>query len=254
VKTGKKGILYNVVQVFRTVWTFAAFTSAMLLVQPGTYLYFLFGRTTERKRMKFHRFLCGVSHWAVKRIPGTRFSSGNPYGETFERPAVIVCNHQSHLDLVCIMMLSPKIVVLTNDWVWNCPFYNIIIHRAEFYPVSDGMDRNTERLRGLVARGYSVVVFPEGTRSADCKVGRFHVGAYQLARELGVDILPLTLYGTGKVLPKHSVILRPGHMHIEVGRRYAADAPARELAKAGRAACIDSYKRLCNKFENGDGG
>ena len=62
-------------------------------------------------------------------------------------------------------MLNPKVVLLTTDWVWKNPMYGVIIRFAEFYPVSDGYDKNVERLKSLVERGYSVVVYPEGTRS-----------------------------------------------------------------------------------------
>lgn len=51
-----------------------------------------------------------------------------------------------------------------------------------------------------------MIVFPEGTRSADGKIGRFHKGAFYLAGELGLDILPICLYGNGMISSKRQPI------------------------------------------------
>ncbi|MDL2231546.1 1-acyl-sn-glycerol-3-phosphate acyltransferase, partial [Porphyromonadaceae bacterium OttesenSCG-928-L07] len=150
---------------------------------------------------------------------GTTFSFENRYNEAFDKPAIIICNHQSHLDLMCLMMLTPKLILLTNDWVWNNPFYGTIIRRAEFYPVSAGVDTNLERMKSLVDRGYSIVIFPEGTRSEDCSIHRFHQGAFHYAKELQVDILPVFIHGVGDVLPKKDFMLREGKMYMEIGKR-----------------------------------
>lgn len=230
-----------------------AIAAAVLLTLPfmqvGTYLYFMIGKTTERKRMALHRFICNRCRWAVRHMPSTTYAFDNALSEDFSKPAVVICNHQSHLDLVYLLALTPKLVVLTNDWVWNSPFYNVLIHRAEFYPVSDGMEANLPRLRGLIERGYSVVVFPEGTRSETCRILRFHQGAFALAKELNVDLLPITLYGTGKLLRKHSHLLAPAHIVIKIGQRMAPSDNSLQQAKAVRAIYINEYKQLCNSHE-----
>lgn len=230
-----------------------ALASAVLLTLPfmqvGTYLYFLIGKTTEHKRMALHRFICNRCRWAVRHMPSTTYTLDNATSETFVKPAVVICNHQSHLDLVYLLALTPKLIVLTNDWVWNCPFYNILIHRAEFYPVSNGMEANLPRLHSLVKRGYSVVVFPEGTRSETCRILRFHQGAFALAKALNVDILPITLYGTGKLLPKHSRMLAPADIVVKIGQRMAPGDNARQQAKEVRAMYINNYSQLCDAHE-----
>ena len=242
-------MLYKLRNICNTAVAYTVFLSGMSIFQPGTYLYFLFGKRSEHKRTALHKFIRRMTSWAARRMPGVSFSVDNPRGESFDKPAVIICNHQSHLDLVYILSLSHKMVFLTNDWVWRCPFYNIIIHRAEFYPVSNGMENNLPKLKSLVDRGYSIVVFPEGTRSVDCSVLRFHQGAFALAQELGVDLLPLTLYGTGKVLRKHTYSLKPGHVHIAVGERFAPSSPLLAQAREMRARYKEEYRRLCEEYD-----
>ena len=113
------------------------------------------------------------------------------------------------------MMLTPNLVILTKDWVWHNPFYGIIIRYADYLPVSD-MEQMLPKLSALVEKGYSVMVFPEGTRSPNCKIQRFHRGAFYLAEQLKLDILPVFIDGFGKVLPKTSFHLHPGEMMLEV--------------------------------------
>ena len=80
-----------------------------------------------------------------------------------------------------------------------------------------GIDKLMPRLRSLVERGYSIALYPEGTRSIDCRIGRFHKGAFYIAQQLGLDIIPMYLDGPGKVLPKKTYHLNKGRIHMEVG-------------------------------------
>ena len=231
--------------------------SMFLLVLPVTYLYFLIGGATERKRMRLHRFICAASRFIVRRVPGVTFTLNNDVGERFERPAVIISNHQSHLDLMCILMLTPRLVVLTNDWVHRNPIYGLVIRRAEFYAVSDGIDANLDRLADLVRRGYSIVVFPEGTRSPDCRIQRFHRGAFYLAERLHLDLLPIYLHGIGHVLPKQDFMLREGSMYTEIGRRIAPDDPLYGSDFKARTSAIrtlyrNHYAEICARREGAD--
>jgi 1-acyl-sn-glycerol-3-phosphate acyltransferase len=221
-----------------------------LFVLPFTWLYFRLGKVTEERRLKYHRLLQRMSDFVIRRVPGVKFYMENRVGETFERPAVVVSNHQSHLDLMCLMMLTPKIVFLTNDWVWHNPFYGMIIHRAEYYPVSNGIENHVEQLCGLYERGYSICVFPEGTRSEDCSILRFHQGAFYLAQQLGADILPVYLHGVGHVLPKRDFLLRKGRIDVEVGRRMpVGQSPLLEFTREMRHHYQAHYDEICQRIE-----
>lgn len=199
--------------------------------------------------MLFHRFLCWSAHTIIRMMPGIKYTFNNSIGETFENPAVIISNHQGHFDLMCILMMTPKLVVLTNDWVWHNPLYGWILRVAQFYPVTNGLEYNLEKLQSLIDRGYSVVVFPEGTRSADCEILRFHTGAFYLAEKLKVDILPVILHGVGHCIPKEDFMLRSGHMYLEVMKRIKVNPDGdamymRQLSKQVRRLYIDRFKEL----------
>ena len=103
--------------------------------------------------------------------------------------------------------------------MWNFPLYRSILRKAEFYPASRGHFGNAAHVQDLFRRGYSIVVFPEGTRSVDGRILRFHRGSFLTARELGVDVLPLCIHGFTDTLPKHDFLLRKCSLYLEVGAR-----------------------------------
>lgn len=231
---------------------------SVFVFTPAVWLYVKRGPMTEQKRTSIHRLLQWLSRVVMQRIgiPGAPFSCHVADAGAFDTPHVIICNHQSHLDLMCLMALTPKIIFLTNDWVWHNPFYGFIIRQAEFYPVSDGLDALMPRLRSLAERGYSIAVYPEGTRSADCRIGRFHRGAFHIAEQLGLGILPACLYGPGKVLPKKAHTLRKCPIHIETAppinrEELEAMGDTMQQAKAMRRRYAEWYDDLCNRMERG---
>ncbi|GHT44124.1 hypothetical protein FACS189438_2440 [Bacteroidia bacterium] len=238
----------------RLAYSLYAFTvflaGSALITLAGAFLPGLQGKN-ERNKLRYHTLLYRIARKAIHWIPGAPFRLENLSGENFGKPAVIISNHQSHLDLMCLLMLTPRLVVLTNDRVWNNPFYGRLIKYAGFYPATRGMDVLREQLADRVANGYSILVFPEGTRSGDCSILRFHRGAFYLAETLGLDILPVFIHGAGHVLPKEDFMLRPGTITMQVhprirdnGAGYAA------FTKQTRQYYRQQYEALAARIED----
>jgi len=187
-------------------------------------------------------------------IPGTKYEYKVAEGIDFNKPRIIICNHQSHLDLMCQLVFTPKIVFLTNAWVWNNPFYGSLIRNAEYLPVREGLDEIMPHLRSLIERGYSIAVYPEGTRSKDCRIGRFHQGAFYMAREFGLEILPMILYGPGKILPKTGWHLHKGKFFVEVDKpltqeELSAMGDLKQQASTMRKRYKEMYEEIANRME-----
>ncbi|MBK8587068.1 MAG: 1-acyl-sn-glycerol-3-phosphate acyltransferase [Bacteroidetes bacterium] len=138
----------------------------------------------------------------------------NTAKENLSNPAVIICNHQSFLDILSVIMLHPKIVLLTNDWVWNSPFFGAVVKMADYYPVTAGVEGSVDLLADRVKQGYSIVIFPEGTRSPDGNIKRFHKGAF-CSQKIKLDILPLVIHGTGNTMTKNDFLLKDGSITLK---------------------------------------
>lgn len=232
--------------------------SISFIITPAAMIWLTFVRDLEKRRLGIHKMLCFLARFVTiwHGIPGVKFSASNPHNEDFRKPAIIICNHQSHLDLMVMLMQTPKLVVLTKDWVWNNLLYGYVIRNAEYYPVSWGTDILFPKLKSLIDRGYSIVIYPEGTRSPDCSISRFHSGAFYLAKELNVDILPFVLYGAGKVLPKKGKFLRKWPIRIEIDSRISPKDmllmygdSLRTQASALRKYYKERYTEIANRVE-----
>lgn len=164
----------------------------------------------------------------------------------FSKPSVLISNHQSHLDLVLLLMLHPKIIVFTNEWVYNNVFYGALIRFADYFPAYRGLEAGFGRLQQKVREGYSVLIFPEGHRSPDGRIHRFHQGAFRVADELGLEIQPLVLHGAYDCLPKTEFLLRPGTITLQVLDRIR---PEPELTSAGVTYKKQSRK-VCAQYRD----
>ena len=239
-KNGRRRLApVTVGRIISTFWILFIFFFSMLNISFVSLLWFIFAR---KKRDAYHKYLSQRARAALKLIPGCRYTCK---AAPLDKPALIICNHQSHLDVLAILAMTPKVILLTNSWVWNNPFYGYIIRKAEFFPVSNGVDDIIPKLKEMVARGYSIAVYPEGTRSADCSIQRFHRGPFVLAKELGLDILPLYIHGFGYALPKDELLLRKAGLYMEAGERIT-EIPddVKAFTKELRHKYVAEYERI----------
>ena len=243
--------------IFRTVYSllFVLFF-CFCVITPIVWLYVKIGKMTEKKRKKLHKIIFYSTRFVMLKhgIPGTRFIYKKSADVDFTKPSIIICNHQSHLDLACQLIFTPNIVFLTNQWVWNNPLYGLLIRNAEFYPVASGIEDLMPKLRSLVERGYSIAIYPEGTRSKNCRIGRFHQGAFYVAEQLGLDIIPMCLYGPGKILPKKTYHLQKGPIYIEINSPITQEelkgmGDTKAQASHMRKMYIERYEQIANKIE-----
>lgn len=126
---------------------------------------------------------------------------------------VIIANHQSLLDiLVVLATLDMNFKFIAKKELFPIPFLGWHMALAGFIPLLRGNRESAhaalERAREYLRIGVSVLFFPEGTRSVDGTIQEFKMGAFKLAQEEDVAILPLVIDGTGDAAPKHSWFVR----------------------------------------------
>ena len=179
---------------------------------------------SKKSKMKTFRYVISKFMKSVLYSnPFIRKKVVNNFNETFEKPAVIIANHSSFLDILAIGMLSPKIIFLVSDWVYNSPIFGGVVRKAGFYPVSEGLEGGVEHLRKKVNEGYSLMVFPEGTRSENNVVKRFHKGAFFLAEEFKIDIIPIVIHGASELIPKGDFVIHHGKLTVTILERITPD-------------------------------
>ncbi|MDL2261975.1 1-acyl-sn-glycerol-3-phosphate acyltransferase [Bacteroidales bacterium OttesenSCG-928-I21] len=239
----------------KTIISFTVFLIGSIIITIAGFILITIGGKNSKNKLLYHKLLSKTFSLLAKLMIQVPSKVINPHGEDFSKPGVIICNHQSHIDLMYTLMLSPKIITLTNEWVWKSPFYGWIIRYADFLPVIDGIEEHIDRIEKLIKDGYSILIFPEGTRSPDCSIGRFKKGAFYLADKLNLDIIPLIIHGIGHVLPKSEFMLRKGQINVEIQERISPNDPLRknieinEISKNIRKYYQKNYEKLREQVE-----
>lgn len=141
----------------------------------------------------------------------------------FDRPSMIISNHQSMIDILQILALTPKVIMITKNWVWNSPLMGRLVRMAGFFNISEGYEDPNNELPTLLKKGYSIAIFPEGIRTEDDELKRFHKGAFFLAEKLNLDILPIVMTGNGQCLKKHDLMLNRGTISLKMLPRIEAN-------------------------------
>jgi 1-acyl-sn-glycerol-3-phosphate acyltransferase len=136
------------------------------------------------------------------------------------RTYVFVSNHQSIYDIPILFWSLPyQLRIIAKESLGRFPFLGWHLRRTGHMLVDRSRpDRSAifSWASALTAKGLSLIVFPEGTRSRDGRVGRFKRGSFYLALEAGLPIVPLSVVGSRHVMLKGRLATYPGHVRLVV--------------------------------------
>jgi len=155
-----------------------------------------------------------------------------------DRAYVFVANHQSIYDIPVIFSSLPyQLRIIAKESLGQFPFLGWHLRRSGHLLVDRRRPDRAGilgRWRALVGEGLSLIIFPEGTRSPDGRIGPFKAGSFLLAIKPGLPIVPLSMGGTRHVMPKGRLMARPGRATLVVHAPIETDQidvdDARELA------------------------
>lgn len=131
----------------------------------------------------------------------------------FAKPAIFVPNHCSSLDPYLFGLL-PLDNAFVTSWPFHIPFYNFFMYLARYIDSTRGWPHVQEAGKKLLARGCSLIIWPEGHRSRDGHLRRFKNGAFQLALATGRPIVPVCILGSREMLPPGSRLLNPARIRV----------------------------------------
>jgi 1-acyl-sn-glycerol-3-phosphate acyltransferase len=200
----------TLVGTLRTIFVYFFFISGSFMLTAIGLLLKLIPFGKKRVRLLFHTLISWYTRAQVFLGWRVRQRVLNPTSDSFDEPSVIISNHTSFMDILVTAGLHPRVILVTNKWVWNSWIFGGVVRLADYYPVTEGAEGGVERLRTRVKDGYNIVIFPEGTRSPDGKMRRFHKGAFYLAESLNIPIRPLLIHGAWNVIQKGDKYLNDG--------------------------------------------
>lgn len=166
----------------------------------------------------------------------------------FSRPHLFVANHQSWIDIpVLFAGLPAPLLFMAKRELANVPFLGwymramgmVFVERNARAAGAASVSQAAERL----LEGWSVLSFPEGTRSRDGRVHTFKSAGFAAAIEAGVPVVPIALEGAGRIIPPGGFRVRPGRVRLILGEPISTEGLTRDdraaLAKRSERAVAD---------------
>ncbi len=138
------------------------------------------------------------------------------------RPAVFIFNHQSNVDMVIIArLLRRDISGVGKKEIRNMPLIGRVLEFSGVVLIDrHDTEKAIQTMKSLVdtmmVEGKSVCMSPEGTRSVTPKLAPFKKGAFHLAMQAGVPIVPIVIRNSSDIMPKGEMIYRPATVQVEV--------------------------------------
>ncbi|WP_321405147.1 lysophospholipid acyltransferase family protein [Maridesulfovibrio sp.] len=124
---------------------------------------------------------------------------------------IIVANHESFFDPYLVSFQPQRnICMAVRNWPFKIPFYGFYMKLAGYINVeTDDLETITRQAEKAVKQKASLMFFPEGTRSVDGTLNRFHSGPFHIAIQTGLPIVPLCLTGSFCMLPRGHMLIHP---------------------------------------------
>ena len=196
-----------------------------------------------------HRCACGWSSLILK-TTGVRVHVDGLAHLSGLRSCVLAANHQSIYDIPIVFASVPlQLRIVAKDSLGRIPFLGWHLLRAGHLLVdrrNPGADV-VKKMARLVREGSSLIVFPEGTRSVDGRIGRFKKGSFLVAINAGLPVVPVTIDGSHAVMKKGRLMVRPGGVTLTIHEPIATvgltRAQARGLAETVEARVAAARRR-----------
>ncbi|MBI5248788.1 MAG: 1-acyl-sn-glycerol-3-phosphate acyltransferase [Desulfomonile tiedjei] len=136
---------------------------------------------------------------------------------------IVAPNHQSNADILALLVVLPmKFRWVVKRELLIIPLFGWALARTGAVALnrkdrSQSISRLQEAAGSKFEGGWSVLIYPEGTRSPDGNLQEFKKGAFMMSVQSGIPILPVICNGAFKVLPKKTIFVRPGHVSVTIG-------------------------------------
>jgi 1-acyl-sn-glycerol-3-phosphate acyltransferase len=191
-----------------TTGLFSAYAILVSLVFPGENRVHLVARTWARIMLA---------------LSGTKVEVTGAENVLADKPQVFMANHLSNFDIFIVLANIPgQFRWIAKKELFRFPLFGTAMRRAGYIEIDrqhheralQSLDEAARKIR----EGKSVMTFPEGTRSRDGRIQPFKQGIFHLAIKAGVPIVPITIIGSGEIMPKRSLRVKPGTIRMIIDK------------------------------------
>jgi 1-acyl-sn-glycerol-3-phosphate acyltransferase len=207
--------------IFKSIIVWITALCFMGILFPLTFIIWLIVLPFDRNRFVTHWLLVYQSIMLSSLIPIWKIKVDGREKAVRGTTYVIISNHQSILDILLINYLRYRFKWISKIENMKLPVLGWYLGMAGYITVNRGNDESKAEMLAksykCLKQGISIMIFPEGTRSADGEIGFYKRGAFQLAIQAYIPILPVLIDGTTDILPKHGLKFGSGyHVRIKV--------------------------------------
>lgn len=200
------------------VWVLIVFSVFMLLFLPGIMIPFLLGKRFSWIGYKF----LALWSWVFSMLTFIRYELIGKEQLQKGKSYIYVSNHTSFLDIPGITMLIPgEFRPIAKKELLKIPVFGLIVRGATVVvdrSNAQSRKRSMEKISEVLSHGISTLIFAEGTQNRTQEILQpFKDGAFRIAVDTQVPIMPIVVIGAGKLMPPGTVNLRPGKIKVVVG-------------------------------------
>ncbi len=226
-------------------WGFVVVSSALLF--PIAVVIWLVTLPFDRRGRALHLFTCFWASLYTWLNPAWRVTIHGRENIQSDTTYVYVANHLSLLDILVLFRLFADFKWVSKAEIFKVPVIGWNMRMNKYIRLQRGNRDSVVQMMAqcdhALARGSSLMMFPEGTRSATGELKAFKTGAFELAVAAQVPIVPIAIEGTNDALPKHGFVLRGRH-HITV-----TVLPAFEPGSSVETATLEARSRIAEVVE-----
>lgn len=233
-----------------SIWAWLTLGLTLLVALPVVTIIWLATVRADPGRYRAGYAFRKVAVVAQSLNPLWKFRVSGTIPDDPRRPYMVVANHESFVDILLIAHLPFEMKWLAKSDFFAYPLVGWMMRMAGDIRLirSDRGSRDgaLAAMRDRLSKQVSVMVFPEGTRSASGELGQFRDGAFAVAIEAGVPILPLAVIGTRDALVKHDWRFGSSNAEVRVldPIPVGPETEVAELRDRTRTAIADALEQL----------
>jgi 1-acyl-sn-glycerol-3-phosphate acyltransferase len=173
--------------------------------------------------MWWSRVVCGISLCPVRVVGREKLAADQSY--------VFVANHQGVFDIFLLYgYLNTPIKWIMKKSLRDIPLVGKACEKAGFIFVDSSSPvaaaKTIREAEQRLTNGASIAIFPEGSRTRNGELGKFKKGAYQMAMDMKLPVVPVTINGSYRVMSRHTLLLTPHRMEVIIGDPIEIPSPA----------------------------